>query len=287
MAQCHLQSRRHYDQVLEALQSRRDFELSIVGNESLSTQSSSLWLYSPFIRSIVDSLKNVQENVVLLPDFSCQEVKAGLEVIESSYKEIITFNSTTRNLLETLGIHWMRDEDEEYLDGDLQDDSTNDDISKDILEGDTTIEELIPINDIKVEKDVEEEEDAREINEIQNILLREMKDSYDEGGEDENRMTDHTEIRNILESSQREKVETEDIMDVSTAKTEVETETLREYSRGPENELSSDEELSDIDDSHEWTGLWKCRTCHRTFQSKQNAHSHFEVHITGLCYPCQ
>ena len=111
MAQCHLQSRRHYDQVLEALQSRRDFELSIVGNESLSTQSSSLWLYSPFIRSIVDSLKNVQENVVLLPDFSCQEVKAGLEVIESSYKEIITFNSTTRNLLETLGIHWMRDED--------------------------------------------------------------------------------------------------------------------------------------------------------------------------------
>ena len=77
-----------------------------------------------------------------------------------------------------------------------------------------------------------------------------MKDSYNEGGEDENRMTDPTEIRNILESSQCEKVETEDIMDVSTAKTEVETETLREYSRCSETELPSDKELSDTDDSH-------------------------------------
>ena len=111
MSSCHLQSRGHSEQVCQALKSRRYCDLLMVGNDGLRTQSSNLWVFSPFIRSIVGSMRTVEENVVMVPDFSCQEIKTGLDIIESEYKEVVTFNSRTEDLLQTLGIHLKTTED--------------------------------------------------------------------------------------------------------------------------------------------------------------------------------
>ena len=63
------------------------------------------------MRSILGSMRTVEENVVMVPDFSCQEIKTGLDIIESEYKEVVTFNSRTEDLLHTLGIHLKTTDD--------------------------------------------------------------------------------------------------------------------------------------------------------------------------------
>ena len=59
---------------------------------------------SPLIRSIIDSLGNIRDNTIILPDFSYDDIKIGLEITEGNRGEVLMFNSSTKHLLETLGM---------------------------------------------------------------------------------------------------------------------------------------------------------------------------------------
>ena len=113
MPETHLQSLHHSHQVLEALQlqTRRSCQILIAGNDKLRSPSSSLWVWSPFIRSVLGSLRNVEEKVLIVPDFSAEDIKFGLDIIDSEYKEVLRFSSRTKNLLETLGVNLELRED--------------------------------------------------------------------------------------------------------------------------------------------------------------------------------
>ena len=76
----------------------------ISGNDNSRSQIDNLWLQSPFIRSIIDSPGNIRENLIILPDFSYQEIKTGMEITEGIKEEVLMFNSSTKHLLETLGM---------------------------------------------------------------------------------------------------------------------------------------------------------------------------------------
>ena len=150
----HLQSENHSVQLLAALQkkSRNGCEIFISGNDYSRSQSDSLWLLSPLVRSIIDSLGNIRDNLIILPDFSYQEIKTGLEITEGNKEEVLMFNSSTKHLLETLGMD-LRDSwttgvsknfsdreikteqvDEQLTSNDrVQEDDEDDDLEKSIL----------------------------------------------------------------------------------------------------------------------------------------------------------
>ena len=101
-----LQSENHSVQVLAALQkkNRNGCEIYLSGNDNSRYQSDNLWILSPLIRSIIDSLGNIRDNLIILPDFSYEDIKAGLEITEGNKGEVLRFNSSTKHFLETLGV---------------------------------------------------------------------------------------------------------------------------------------------------------------------------------------
>ena len=173
----------------------------MVGNDGLRTQSSNLWVFSPFIRSIVGSMRTVEENVVIVPDFSCQEIKTGLDIIESEFKEVVTFNSRTEDLLHTLGIHLKTTEDVRLeptlsqtrlrksfvkikrlkinttLVQELQNDETEDvDNQKTFSDENVTVEEIIPSEDIKVEE-VDQDTELEKVHNVEDDEDTKHKDT--------------------------------------------------------------------------------------------------------------
>ena len=102
-----LKSENHSLQVLDVLQkkNRNVCEILLIGNDNSRSQSDSLWILSPLIRSIIDSLGDIRDNLIILPDFSSEDIKTGLEITEGNKGEVLTFNSTTKHLLETLRLY--------------------------------------------------------------------------------------------------------------------------------------------------------------------------------------
>ena len=93
----------HEEQLLQAVQSRSSWQLLVVGNDNLQTQSSGLWILSPFIRSLLGSLQNLEESLLILPDFSHGDIRAAITIIEGRKKENSVISQRTKHLLETLG----------------------------------------------------------------------------------------------------------------------------------------------------------------------------------------
>ena len=97
----HLESQLHTDIILQALESRTEVKIEILGSDNVRTDSSSLWLFSPLVRSVLASLREVQGNTLILPDFSSEDVRTALDTIRGGQRGMLVFNSTTKSLLET------------------------------------------------------------------------------------------------------------------------------------------------------------------------------------------
>ena len=101
-----LQSENHSVQVLAALQkkTRNGCDIFLSGNDNSRYQSDSLWILSPLVRSTIDSVGNIRDNLIILPDFSYDDIKTGLEITEGNRREVLRFNSSTKHLMEILGV---------------------------------------------------------------------------------------------------------------------------------------------------------------------------------------
>ena len=95
----------HTDTILQALETRTELEIEISGSDNVRTDSSSLWLLSPLVRSVLASLREVQGNTLILPDFSSEDVRTALDIIGGVQKGLLVFNSSTKSLLETFGVN--------------------------------------------------------------------------------------------------------------------------------------------------------------------------------------
>ena len=51
----------------------------MTGHDNGSSHSDSLWIVSPFVRSIIGSLNNVEENLLIIPDFSNEAARGSTE----------------------------------------------------------------------------------------------------------------------------------------------------------------------------------------------------------------
>ena len=80
----HLQAENHSDQVLAALQNKNGCDILLIGKDNFGSHSDSLWILSPLVRSIIDSLGDIRDNLIILPDFSYEEIKTFLEIIDGA-----------------------------------------------------------------------------------------------------------------------------------------------------------------------------------------------------------
>ena len=106
----HLKYHHHSENILQALEIRTELNIEISGSDNVRTDSSSLWLFSPLVRSVLASLREVQGNTLILPDFSSEDVRTALDMLGGGQRGLLVFNSTTKSLLETLGVNLNKTE---------------------------------------------------------------------------------------------------------------------------------------------------------------------------------
>ena len=163
-----LQSDHHSDQVLAALQNQNGRDILLTGNDNRSSQSDSLWILSPLVRSIIGSLGAIRDNLIILPDFCHEDIKTALDIIDGvneSESSLFFFNSTTNDLLQSLGIHLKKTKTFNIRPGDAW---------GDCLDRENNSEHL-PSPGMNVER-----EDVDEQDKVQEMLLVDSSDYEDD-----------------------------------------------------------------------------------------------------------
>ena len=233
----HLQSENHSDQVLAALQNVNDdgCEILLVGKDNVSSSSDSLWILSPLVRSIIDSLGNIRDNLIILPDFSYEEIKTGLGVTEGNRGEILIFNSSTKHLLETLGMDlrncWTGNHDLEIrtenvdervdsVNGSQDDDDDRDDIQKQLLAQNSDFDSSNDEEDTEHDDDTDDENDDEGLQDqlmqdqdlsesddedIQNQLIKDQDLSDSDSNDDDESQTTRFQNDNLIDSKEKVK----------------------------------------------------------------------------------
>ena len=209
-----LESKFHSESVLEALQNKTLLDILVVGRDNVSRHSDGLWILSPLVRSTLGSLAGLvsahaQEPLLILPDFTHEDIDTALRIVEGNVKENLIFNSVTKDILETLGIHLsisapitmktpyirlkkvkvgnIKDSSDE-----IDDDDSDSDYEGKVADDDTdtdTEDEDYSVSDDEDENDVEDLED------VQKLFLDQNPD-VDDSDEDDLEMEEAVE-RNI------------------------------------------------------------------------------------------
>jgi len=90
-----LQSENHSVQVLDVLQkkNRNGCDILLIGNDNVISHSDNLWILSPLVRSIIDSLGNIRDNQIILPDFSYEDLSINLQYCSSEIRSEIRIST--------------------------------------------------------------------------------------------------------------------------------------------------------------------------------------------------
>ena len=159
-----MEAQYHSEQMIEAKEGLQNkCQVLLLGKDGLRAQTETLWLLSPFVRSIIGSLSNIENNMILLPDYSSQDITAALDIIEGKQKAVLVFSRATKELLEILGLN-------------LSQSQTNNNLSNE------KIEESVHPSKMKRETvqddSIHDNEDEKE---IQKMLDLGFDSSYEEG----------------------------------------------------------------------------------------------------------
>ena len=196
-----LKNEPHASQVINILHGKHSLELTFIGRDGDLVNSDKLLLVSPFLRSLVDHQNSLEDNVLILPDFSGDDIKEGFAILESNRGEDLVFSNTTKTLLESLGVHLKntgllenalnfvenqevrniitfdngqgREDEEEDKDGREEEDNLEEE------DGDWEKE------DMREKLDEEDEDEEDNLDEIQKILLDQNRDLSDDEEEAE------------------------------------------------------------------------------------------------------
>ena len=115
-----MKSKSHSQQLLTICWSHEEADpghsVMMVTGDSVGTTSLHLWLLSPFIRSVMNSIKTTDQHLIILPDFTSEELGEALEVIKFPEPDVFVFNEVTKNILDVIGIDIKYEEQERDLD---------------------------------------------------------------------------------------------------------------------------------------------------------------------------
>ena len=249
-AMMRLESENHSDQVLAALQNKNGCDILLIGKDNVSSHSDSLWIFSPLVRSIIDSLRNVDQNLLIIPDFSSEDIKTVLDIIDTGRDGTeVCYNFTTKDLLETLGLNLKNKN------------CSNSDV-KEEREDFVQVMLLAPNSDFEFNPDDDETE-----SEAGKVKIAELTPKKNIKIENDKKV-----LRAQLEM---------DILDPDKStitpcpQDHLDPNVLREQKLQEVKWLLSNE-----------NGIWTCRKCEKTFQTKCGLRKHSELHVKGLLYSC-
>ena len=113
----------HHKRVLEAVGRQNVCEIFVAGNDKIPLRSKRLWILSPFVRNIIDSLGNITNNYIILPDFSQNEIENFFHMTDGDYDKqrlratddrcSVHLNRSFKHLMDTLCINVVKEEKEE------------------------------------------------------------------------------------------------------------------------------------------------------------------------------
>ena len=81
-----------------------DHNVTIMDSAGVATKATNLWVYSPLVRSVLDTLTRDHQHLLILPDFSAGDISKGLGLLRGSECEELYFNRGTKCFLETIGV---------------------------------------------------------------------------------------------------------------------------------------------------------------------------------------
>ena len=316
----HFESHNHSVQVYNALQNNdNECEVSIIGlGNNGGLHSDNLWLVSPFVRSIIGSLNNGEKNILIIPDFSIENIETALRIIErkkGSQDELFFFNSATKHFFETLGIDIKNYEtapevklekeetnrtDEEIVQELLLAENTDFDSSDEEEESEqerVTVNEIIPKQNIKVENTDVDDLQVQMVGEqvlldsvmisnesIISPLKSDLNEVFDKFMENF-RTRDHNKVdetTSVKEEEDRDTgTETSPDEEPDTVSRTSDDNSTDDHSDIQEQKLREVEELLTRENR-----VWKCKECNKSFQTKENSRLHAELHVKGLKYFC-
>ena len=291
----------HSDLLLAALKIENREKLTVYGNDGREVlETGSLWKYSALVRSVLEeSQRPLTEVALILADFSSDDIKEALEILEFTKTEDILISNRTKNVLNILGLKF-----ENCIDP--VKDVTENVVDKVEL---AEIQELL-LADQNLDDDQEEKcqvnlKEGAEMN--VNIKLEDEEEVFLE------------EI--IIRDENNETVVTEDVIREAEALLLPENTTLTDSTNDIDallmdsddenpieeqhNELENDKELDDSNEDERFTdtqdkkqrevdslllkegGLWKCGVCNRIRRDKTRLRYHVETHVSGLVYNCE
>ena len=107
-----LQQRSHCDLVSGVRELTPSYQLLIRGPDPGMVSGNTLWHHSRLVRSVLDSQGNRKERVIVMPDFTTEDILASvrmIEAVEIETETVLVFNWTGKQVLETLAMNmgWM------------------------------------------------------------------------------------------------------------------------------------------------------------------------------------
>jgi len=89
-----------------ALETENGDNLVISGSDGVPISINNLWLFSPLVRSILDSLTKVEDHLIILPGHSSEDITNGLRILTGPGPDdkLVFFNQKAKVVLETLGV---------------------------------------------------------------------------------------------------------------------------------------------------------------------------------------
>ena len=152
------------------IESCPNHQLVIATSDNEVIDARNLWIFSGYIRSMIGSLRELIEPVLIMPQFSSQEVRTGLKILEMSQLDIIIFDKGVRAFLETVGVNinkceiFVKEEPREELESAIMmNEDDNEEKEKEELE---SIQQQL-LSEEGNEQDTKREETEKENNQLE------------------------------------------------------------------------------------------------------------------------
>ena len=301
-----MRSRSHHHQILRTVKDCLTSDLSprlmMVTSDNAGTNAGHLWLFSDWIRSLLGSVRS-EEHLVILPDFTSEELGKALQVLQFSQQDTRLFNGVTKDILEILGL----DMDKYELDGseshpememekiknkeagqgssagfeiEIKVDPT-DSLSDD---SDSTLQEVT--KNVKNDERDNDEDDTDQ--DIQNLLMMANTNLSDSESDEEEETVDKDKmylgVHNFL-------LQDQNLDDTDSDSNEENIQTENNQPRLGEEDWSDgnisakiDEEIKNLlEKSAEG---YNCKVCGKTGRLRLAITRHIETHLEGFCHPC-
>ena len=277
-----LRSRTHDQQILRLVSNLLESDLShkllMVTSDNVGTNADHLWLFSPWLRSLLASVRR-EENLIILPDFTSEELEQAMQVLQFSQQGRRVFNGVTKDILEILGVGIDKYESvesqpemEETYSNEVDTKNNYNESEKkyemetdDDDDTDQTIQNQLMMANQNLSDSESDEEEEQTVDKdemylgVQNILLQDQDlDDTDSDSDEENKE------EQIMLQNNQPRFKEEDIDRNISAKINQEIKNLLEKS----------------------TDGYICKVCGKPGRMRQTITRHIETHLEGYSHPC-